>query len=41
VDVVAGSRFDSSFQPLLDAAAADPSRFQDRSAGTLRMFAVR
>lgn len=41
VDVIAGSRFDDSFQPLLDAAAADPSRFEDRSAGTLRIYDVR
>ncbi len=41
VDVVAGSRFDDSFQPLLDAAAADPARFEDRSAGTLRIYDVR
>ncbi len=41
VDVVAGSRFDTSFQPLLDAAAADPEHFEDRSSGTLRVFDVR
>lgn len=41
VDVVAGSRYDRSFQPLLDAAAADPAHFSDRSAGTLRIFDVR
>jgi hypothetical protein len=40
VDVVAGNRFDTAFQPLLDAAAADPTRFEDRSAGTLRVFDV-
>lgn len=41
VDIVVGSRFDAAFQPLLDAAAADPSRFEDRSAGTLRIYDVR
>jgi len=41
VDVVAGSRYDSAFQPLLDAAAAQPDRFDDRSAGTLRIYVVR
>jgi hypothetical protein len=32
---------DRSFAPILDAAAADPARFEDRSAGTLRVFRVR
>ncbi len=40
VDVVAASRFDTAFAPLLDAAAADPARYEDRSAGSLRIFAV-
>jgi hypothetical protein len=41
VDVVAGSTFDHDFAPLLDAAAADPEHFTDRSAGSLRIFDVR
>lgn len=41
VDVVAGSRSDKSFRPLLDAAAADPSRYVDRSRGSLRVYHVR
>lgn len=40
VDVVAGSRSDIAFQPLLDAAAADPAHFRDRSSATLRVFDV-
>lgn len=41
VDVVAGSRSDEGFRPLLDAAAAEPSRYVDRSRGSLRLFHVR
>jgi hypothetical protein len=41
VDYVAASSFDPTFRTMLDAAAADPAKYQRIRAGSLRVFRVR
>ena len=40
-DYLAASSFDRSFKPLLDAAAADPCRFESIASGPLRIYRLR